>query len=239
MSWSGATAAAVAFAIGGCGNGSGASALPQGAEHVTIDPASFSATIDNPYWPMAVGARWTYRETDDEGGKRHVVVTVLPGTKTIMGVETRIVHDQVTDKAGALVEDTHDWYAQDADGNVWYFGEATTEYEHGKPPSTAGSWEAGVGGAEPGVVVPADPKPGLSYREEYYAGQAEDAAEVLAVDEKVEVPYGFFQDALLTRNTTAVEPKVEEHKLYVKGIGPVLEIGISGGTDKTVLLRRQ
>lgn len=187
---------------------------------------------------MAVGTRLTYRETDDEGGKRNVVVTVLPGTKTIMGVETRIVHDQVKDGAGAVVEDTHDWYAQDGDGNVWYFGEATKEYEPGKPPSTAGSWEAGVDGAEPGVVVPADPRPGLSYREEYYAGQAEDAAEVLAVDEKVEVPYGFFQGALLTRNTTAVEPKVEEHKLYVKGVGPVLEIGISGGTDKTVLLSR-
>ena len=233
-----ASAASIALALGGCGGGSGASGLPQGAEHVAIDPASFSATIDNPYWPMAVGARWTYRETDDEGGKRRVVVTVLPQTKTIMGVETRIVHDQVTDGAGVVVEDTHDWYAQDADGNVWYFGEATTEYEQGKPLSTAGSWEAGVDGAEPGVVVPANPEPGLSYREEYYAGQAEDAAEVLAVDEKVEVPYGFFQGALLTRNTTAVEPQVEEHKLYVKGVGPVLEIGTSGGTDKTALLTR-
>lgn len=137
---------------------------------------------------------------------------------------------------GHVVEDTYDWYAQDADGNIWYLGEDTKEYKNGKVATTEGSWQAGVDGAQPGIAVPADPEPGLSYREEYYAGQAEDAARVLAVDEKVEVPYGFFQGALLAQNVTALAPKVAEHKFYVKGIGPVREISVSGGSDETELV---
>jgi hypothetical protein len=227
---------ALTLLVAGCGGG-GHQALPTGSEHVDIDPASFSSTIDNPYWPMRVGTRWTYRETDDEGGRRTVVVTVTPQTRTILGVETRVVHD-VVGADGGIVEDTRDWYAQDADGNVWYFGEQTTEYEQGKPPSTAGSWEAGVDGAEPGIAMPAHPRPGLSYRQEYSRGEAEDAAEVLSLDEKVEVPLGFFTNVLLTRDVTTLDPKVSEHKFYARGIGPLLEIGISGGTDKAVLLSR-
>jgi len=228
--------ALVAIAIAGCGGGD-ANTLPTGAEHVAIDPADFSSTIDNPYWPMAVGTRWTYRETDNEGGKRRVVVTVTPETKTILGVETRVVHDRVTDESG-LVEDTQDWYAQDADGNIWYFGEDTKEYEEGKPPSTEGSWTAGIDGAEPGVVVPADPEPGLSYREEYYKGHAEDAASILGLDAYARVPYGRFEGMLQTRNTSGIEPDVVEEKLYARGVGPVLEITVSGGSDRAELISR-
>ena len=224
-------------AAAACGGGSKAAALPQGSEHVSLDPASFTTEIDNPYWPMAPGDRWAFRETDAKGANRRVEVTVTDQTKTIMGVEARVVHDVVTEN-GALVEDTYDWYAQDADGNVWYLGEDTKEYENGKVATTEGSWQAGVDGAQPGIVVPADPEPGMSYREEYYAGQAEDAARVLAVDEKVEVPYGFFQGVLLTQNVTPLSPKVAEHKFYVKGIGPVREITVSGGSDETELISR-
>ena len=202
---------------------------------MSLDPADFTTEIDNPYWPMAVGTRWTYRETDNEGGKRRVVVTVTPQTKTIVGIEARVVHDQVTDESG-VVEDTRDWYAQDTDGNLWYLGEDTKEYENGKLKTTEGSWEAGVDGAQPGVVVPAHPEPGLSYREEYYKGHAEDAASVLLVDGYARVPYGRFDEMLQTRNTSGIEPDTVEEKLYARGIGPALEITVSGGSDRAELI---
>ncbi len=145
--------------------------LPQGGERVTLDPADFTTRITNPYWPMRVGSRWVYRETDSEGTRQKVVVTVTPRTKLIAnGVRARVVRDVVTEK-GVPVEVTDDWYAQDRAGNVWYLGEATTEYEDGKPVSTEGSFEAGVDGAEAGVIMPARPRPGLRYRQEYYEGR--------------------------------------------------------------------
>ena len=164
---------------------------------------------------MPVSRRWTYRETDNESGKRRVVVTVTPETKTIMGIEARVVHDQVSDESG-VVEDTRDWYAQDTDGNLWYFGEDTKEYENGKLKTTEGSWEAGVDGAQPGIILPAHPEPGMSYREEYYEGHAEDAASC-SLDGYAEVPYGRFEQMLQTRNTSGIEPKVEEKALRAGG----------------------
>ena len=133
------------------------------------------SAIDNPYWPMAPGSRWVYRETDGKGGVMKVVVTVTDRTKTIDGIAATVVHDVVSED-GKVVEDTFDWYAQDRWGNVWYLGEDTTEYEDGKA-STAGSWEAGVDGAQAGVILPGQPEVGQAYRQEYYAGEAEDAGE--------------------------------------------------------------
>src|SRR5262249_44334115 len=156
--------AAVAVALGACGGGgSSASALPTGTEPSNLDPAEFTTEIDNPYWPMRPGDRWVYRGTDNEGAKRQDVETVTNRTKTIEGIEARVVHDVVSEH-GRVVEDTFDWYAQDADGNIWYLGEDTKEFENGKLKTTEGSWEAGVDGAEPGIVVPAKPEPGVSYR---------------------------------------------------------------------------
>ena len=137
-----------------------AAPLPRGSETVHLEPAEFSTTIDNPYWPMKPGSRWVYRETDSEGTKQKVVVTVTNETKLIAnGVTARVVRDVVTEK-GKSVEVTEDWYAQDRRGNIWYLGEATTEYENGKPVSTAGSFEAGVDGAQAGVIMPARPAAG-------------------------------------------------------------------------------
>lgn len=233
-----AIATGVLAGVTACGGGTRSASLPQGTEPSRLDPADFTTEIDNPYWPMPVGRRWTYRETDNESGKRRVVVTVTPQTKTIMGIEARVVHDQVTDESG-VVEDTLDWYAQDADGNVWYLGEDTKEYAHGKLETTEGSWEAGADGAEPGVVVPAHPEPGLAYREEHYKGHAEDAAQVLALDAYARVPYGRFEHMLQTRNTSGIEPDVVEEKLYARGVGPVLELTVSGGSDRAELTTRR
>ena len=240
-----ATAVATAIAIAACGgNGdeitgapaSGGSSLPKGSEPVRLDPAEFTTEIDNPYWPMAVGSRWVYRETDPEGTRQRVVVTVTEKTKRIAnGIEARVVRDVVTED-GAPVEVTDDWYAQDAAGNVWYLGEDTTEFENGKPVSKQGSFEAGVDGAQPGVIMPAEPEAGLAYRQEYYAGEAEDEGEIVSLDEQAEVPFGHFREVLMTRDLNPLEPKILELKFYARGVGPVLAIGVSGGADREELV---
>jgi hypothetical protein len=218
----------------GCGSNE-QDALPQGDEPVKLDPADFTTTFDNPYWPMRPGNRWVYRETEAGGSTNRVEVVVTNQTKEIVGIETRVIHDVVT-KDGQLVEDTFDWYAQDARGNLWYLGEDTKEYKKGKVASTEGSWEAGVDGAQPGILLPGEPQVGVSYREEYYKGQAEDAAEILSLNEWVEVPYGSPRNVLMTKEFTPIDPDVLEHKFYAKGVGPVLVLGISGGSKREELV---
>jgi hypothetical protein len=238
------TAALLAAAIGAlalvaCGEdskGLSEPGLPQGSESVKLDPAEFTTNIDNPWWPMRPGSRWVYREIDTDGTRQKVVVTVTDRTKMIAnGIEARVVHDVVTED-GMPVEVTDDWYAQDADGNVWYLGEATAEYENGKVVSRGGSFEAGVDGAQAGIIMPADSKPGLAYREEYYKGEAEDEAKVLSVAEQAEVPSGHYRPTLMTANVNPLEPKVQEYKFYARGVGPVLVLHSSGGSGREELL---
>jgi hypothetical protein len=213
--------------------------VPRGSEQVRLNPSDFTTHIDNPWWPMRVGSRWIYRETDPTGANQRVVVTVTRRTKKIAnGIAARVVHDVVTED-GEFVEVTDDWYAQDRCGNIWYLGEATKEYENGKVVSTEGSFEAGVDGAQAGVIMPAKPRVGLSYRQEYYAGHAEDRAAVVSLGEQAEVPFGHFKKGkvLMTRDLNPLEPKILEFKFYARGIGPVLAVGVSGGSDREELLR--
>ena len=233
---------AIAAAVSGCGSGDSASSgepsgssLPQGSDHVSLDPSDFTTDIDNPYWPMQPGSRWVYDEVED-GERLRVEVTVTDRTKVVDGIEAVVVHDVVSTPGGEPIEVTDDWYAQDSEGNIWYLGEETAEYRHGKPVSTSGSFAAGVDGAEAGVILPADPEPGMSYREEYYPGEAEDSASVLSVDEQAEVPAGHYTDALMTSNVNPLEPKVQEYKFYAEGVGPVLTVHTSGasGTEELV-----
>jgi len=217
--------------LAGCGSDS--TSLPRGSEPSKLEPGDFVSEVDNPYWPMTPGSTWVYRED----GQR-VEVTVTDRKKQIVGIPATVVHDVVTED-GARVEDTWDWYAQDKDGNVWYLGEDTKEYENGKLKSTEGSWQAGVDGAEAGVVVPAKPEVGLTYRQEYYKGEAEDAARILSLDERVEVPFGRFTDVLMTKDYTPLEPRILEHKFYAKGVGPLLALTVSGGSDREELIRFQ
>jgi hypothetical protein len=230
-----AVVALCVIAAAACG-GDSAQSLPTGAEPVDLDPADFTTTIDNPYWPMAPGSRWVYRETDAEGPEQRVVVTVTDRTKSILGIEARVVHDVVTED-GQVREDTYDWYAQDGDGNVWYLGEDTKEYENGALKSTEGSWQAGVDGAQPGILLPGRPEQGLAYRQEHKHGEAEDAAKVLSLDARAGVPYGSFRQLLLTEETTPLEPGLVEQKFYARGVGPVLAITVSGGSDRETLVR--
>ncbi|HEU4980201.1 MAG TPA: hypothetical protein VFT14_03220 [Solirubrobacterales bacterium] len=214
----------------------GSSTLPQGADGVSLDPAEFTTEITNPYWPMRPGSRWVYRETDGDAVQR-VVVTVTERTKRIAnGIEARVVRDVVSED-DEPVEVTDDWYAQDSDGNVWYMGEDTAEYENGKIVSREGSFEAGVDGAQPGVIMPADPEVGQSFRQEYLEGEAEDRARVLSLDAEASVPFGSFEGVLQTEDTNPLsDPPEVEHKFYARDIGPVLAIGVAGGSGREELV---
>ncbi len=210
--------------------------LPQGSDPVELDPSEFTAGSDHPYFPLEPRRQWTYRETDTSGATATVVVTVSSETRQVAnGVEARIVRDTVTED-GELVEDTFDWYAQDADGNVWYLGEETAEFEEGKLATREGSFEAGADGALPGVIMPADPAVGIEYRQEYYEGEAEDNGAVLALGQQADAPLGHFDEVLLTADTNALEPDILEYKLYAPDVGMVTALGISGGADREDLV---
>jgi hypothetical protein len=193
------------------------------------DSADFVGVIDNPYFPLTPGTTLVYRGVSD--GEREVVrVTVTHETKDVLGIAATVVRDRVF-VDGKLAEDTFDWYAQDRQGNVWYLGEETKEYADGKVVGTEGSWEAGVDGAQPGVIMPAAPEIGLTYRQEFYEGEAEDVAKAVALDEAVDVPAGSFEGILVTEDWTPLEPKLLERKYYARGVGVVLERRIKGGEE--------
>src|SRR5512132_1605447 len=198
-------------------------------------PENFGTVIDNPYMPFMPGTRTVFEGVSDGERERNVVL-VTDRTKVILGVTTTVVHDTVFSANGDLAEDTFDWYAQDRFGNVWYFGEDTAEYTNGQVSSTTGSWEAGVDGAQPGVVMLAQPTVGESYHQEFLKGEAEDVGTVVAIDGRVSVPYGSFDQVLVTEDTTPLEPQILEHKFYAPGIGVVLERVLRGGQEVSRLV---
>ena len=224
--------------VSGCSSssepGGGAKQTSGKAYAPNIDPASFTTEIDNKYFPLKPGTIFVYRGKTADATEGDTV-KVTSDIKTIMGVECVIVDDKVAED-GKLTEQTYDWYAQDKEGNVWYFGENSKEYENGKVKSTGGSWEAGKDGAEPGIIMPADPKIGETYRQEYYKGEAEDMARALKLDGSVEVPYGSFDNVLVTDEWTPLEKNVAEHKFYVPGVGNVKEIATKGPQETLKLI---
>ena len=199
-----------------------------------FDSATFVSGVTNPFFPLTPGAVYTYHAETSEGTET-TVDEVLSETKTVAGVEATVVHDQVY-VDDALVEDTFDWYAQDEEGNVWYLGEDTKEYEDGVVVSTEGSWEAGVNGAEAGIVMLAHPKKGTAYAQENAPDVAEDQARVTSLNESVTVPYGTFDGVLQTVEWTPLEHGVREYKYYAEGVGLVLETSKRGGGERTELL---
>lgn len=237
------TAALLPALLGACGGsshnsstaGSATSTLPQSSEPSHLNPADFTTQIDNPYWPMPVGRRWQVHVSNPRGESLQETITVTNQTTRIAdGVTARVVHDAVYTQ-GKPTEITDDWYAQDKDGNVWYFGEDTAAIENGKK-DTSGSFEAGRDGAEAGIAMAAHPVVGLTYREEYYRGHAEDQTKVLALDQQVQAPAGHFTGAILTDDYSPIEPTVSEYKLYAKGVGPVVAVSVSGEAEREDLI---
>ncbi len=193
-----------------------------------INPADFSADITNKYFKLTPRTKWIYEGKTEEGLER-IEYYVLDETKTVMGVTARVVWDRVW-LDGDLIEETFDWYSQDKEGNVWYFGEETYEVFQGEIQNTNGAWEAGIDGALPGIYMKASPKIGDSYYQEYYEGEAEDRGDVLSLTENVKVPMGSFANCLKTRDYTLLDPGADEHKYYCIETGNVvLEIGLEDG----------
>lgn len=208
-------------------------------EPPVVGPDDFVSVIDNPYLPLEPGTTFVYEaETEDEFILNHVTVT--NDTKVILGVTCTVVFD-VEWVDGVLMEETFDWFAQDEFGNVWYFGEDTTEYLYDEAgnflgTSKEGSWEAGVDGAVQGIIMPANPLPGLSYRQEFYEGVAEDMARNLRLNATVSVEYGDFGDCLQNMEWTPLAPGEVELKYYALGVGLVLIQELMGKTVRVELV---
>jgi len=201
---------------------------------LVIDPTNFVAAIDNPFYPLTPGMMMIFEGATSEGNER-VETHVTHDTKRILGLYCVVVRDRVL-VDDELVEETLDWYAQDKSGNVWYFGEDSREYEEGALVGTKGSWEAGVDGAIAGIIMPAHPQVGEIYRQEYYAGEAEDMAKVVSLTESSAVPYGAFDNLLMTEEWTPLEPGLVEQKYYAAGVGLVLEVLVQGGSGRVELV---
>ncbi len=193
---------------------------PAQAYTPNVTASELSAAITNALSPAPVGATWTYEAETDEGLER-IEVTVEAATRQVWGAAARVIRDTAY-LDGEMIEDTWDWFAQDGEGNVWYLGEDTTEYENGVAASKVGSWETGVGGALAGVVMLADPQVGDVYRQEYLVGEAEDYGEVVSLDNTVSVEAGTFENCLKTRDLSAIDPELDELKYYCPGVGLAL-----------------
>ncbi len=237
--------AAAALVAGTLGGGAGA-AVAKGQKTFrsgagpgwpkTLRPSDFVGRVDNPWFPLKPGSTWFYRGLE---GHTHMSdrMRVKHKRKRILGVNTTIVHDVVS-KHGKPREVTNDWYAQDRDGNVWYFGENTKELDrHGHVTSREGSFQAGRHGARPGVLFPGDPKRGQSARQEYYKGHAEDHFKILDTSARVQSPFVSSHHAVETKEWTPLEPGIVEHKYYVRGVGDVKEKTVKGGRERLQLIR--
>ncbi len=247
-----ATAAVLAVIAAGCGSSDGGSssstsaavtspselAPVQGKYAPSIDPANFVAAIDNRYFPLKPGTGFHYEGVAEDGTTPQTDDEIVTHqTKKIMGVDATVVRDTVSSR-GKPIEKTFDWYAQDKDGNVWYMGEDSRELRHGKFVKVSDSWEGGVDGAQPGIIMPGDPQPGEEYRQEYYPGYALDQARVLGSGGHVKVPFGSYKDTLLTDETAPkLDPGVHEHKYYVAGVGDIKEQTVAGNHEQIQLVR--
>lgn len=199
---------------------------PDAPYTVDITGADLSATINNTFFPAPVGATWQYQADTDEGLEQIDVVVLAStdpmGNKMVMGFEARVIRDTVT-LNGDVIEDTWDWYGQDAGDNVWYIGEDTAEFEDGEFVCNCGAWEWGINNALPGYLMLADPQVGDAYRQEYLVGEAEDIAEIVERDVTVNVAAGMFTGCIKTRDMSVIDRSYEEFKYYCPGIGIVLE----------------
>jgi hypothetical protein len=218
---------------------SAALAVPQALHPANIEirfnPANFSnpLTINNVFFPLVAGKTYVYRGKGTDGCEEDRV-DITTQTKVITGVTTRVVHDQVYEGVCggrlALSEDTYDWYAQDNSGNVWYLGEDSKECDGpGRCVQNQGSWQAGVNGARAGLIMLANPRNGDHYRQEYYAGHAEDEASVSGTELHVmltrpdAIQPRLFHHCIQTRESTRLEPGAVGYKYYCPNIGDVME----------------
>src|SRR4051794_13991594 len=188
-------------------------------------PADFAPRVDNPWFPLTPGTTLRYRGQQD-GKPGTDVFAITRKHKTILGIRATVVHDRIFLDGEGLAEDTLDWYAQDKHGTVWYLGEATKELDHGKVVSREGSWQAGVKGAKAGVFMPAHPRVGQTFRQEYFKGQAEDHVQIVTLR----------GNRMKAKEWTPLEPGVRDRKIYERGVGTVIEETVRGGSERWALV---
>jgi hypothetical protein len=232
-----ATCGALLLAAGTCSCAGGPPTIdPAGVDGLEIptpsaDPGDFTDAVDNAYLPLDPGSRWVYAVTGAAGDLTEVVT--VTGTRTVQGVTTTVVQDVTRDERRRVVSDERSFYAQDTDGNVWIFGQ-----EHGGGRDAAGpTWEAGVDGAEAGLVMAADSRVGDGYAMGLADGIAEDRARVLAVSDQRTVPAGEYDDLVQLEVTSPLEPGVVERRFYAPGVGLVYAETITGDSESVQLVR--
>jgi len=198
----------------------GGSAMATTVEVPLPAPAAFTTTIDNQYWPLQVGTYAYMAETED--GCEYNKLTIDGATDTVAGYTVLVVRDQEWESeecdpsSATLAEDTLDYYAMEiSNQNVWYFGEDTWSIDEESEFCTEdGAWLAGENDAEAGIVMLGSPSSGDRYKQEYWEDEAEDWGAVLRLNAKVSIEYGEFEDCLMTREWTPLEPGEVEHKFY-------------------------
>jgi hypothetical protein len=225
----------VAATLAGCGG--------DGSVESTVAPVldefagvTFVSGVDNRFLPFTAGSTWSYRGEED-GEVEVIEVIVSDETRRVAGVNAVVVRDTVTHD-GELVEDTFDWYAQDSEGNVWYLGEDSREYENGEVVSTAGSWETGMDGAQPGIIMYADPAAhiGVPYRQEFYPGEAEDVAQIVQTGATITIGGTVYTGVVVISEWNPLDPGVVENKYFAPGVGVVLEEVVEGGSGRVELV---
>jgi hypothetical protein len=211
----------------------------------TFEPG---ASIDNPYFPLERGTIRTYAgsKADPDTGETETESNDLFATfetAKVFGVDTTVIRDVVY-KNGRLAEDTVDWYAQDTDGNLWYFGEIVINYEYDDAgnftgTNNGGAWKAGVDGARPGWAMPAEPGFGPAYYLEYALGVAEDESLPVGLDETVTIDQGQYENVLKVVDSSVLNPDGVEFKYYAPGVGEIREEALlrDGSVDFTTDLQ--
>jgi hypothetical protein len=208
----------------GASNEGNLSAQPQPAPN-------FNNPQANAYFPITPGLITRLHGKDGTARFREVV-TVTDKTKLINGIKATTIRDVLRRSDGSLAEKTHDWYADDNNGNVWYLGEHTATYDrHGHVLSREGSWEAGVNGATMGKIMTANPVVTDAYRQEYLKGHAEDQAWIVQRGATVTVPAGTYSHVVRSLEWSRLEPKNVSVKFYAPGIGILTERDMSGGSE--------
>ena len=198
---------------------------------VNLTPADFVDVVDNPYFPLPAGAKWVFEIREANKSPQTDTLEVQKEKRKVNGVQATVVRDTVS-SGNQIVEDTYDWFVQDKYGNVWYVGEEVDNYIAGVLVNHSGSWEWGVDGAQPGIIMWADPAAHMDekYRQEYYLGKAEDMGQVLSVDESVTVPFGSFDKVVKTLDFSNIEP-AQEQKFYAPGVGLIKEMDVNGNEE--------
>ncbi len=213
---------AVAVGAAGCDDSSGP-AFKANLDAAICAPTAgpFSSTLTHAFFPAATGTVWRL-EGSDNGKAVVLLITALDSTEVVAGVTTRVIEERET-LEGSLVEISYNFFAQTSDGTICYYGEDVDLYQAGVIVGHEGEWRAGIGGAQPGILIPAAPEKGQAFVQEIAPGVAQDRVQIVASGESTTVPLGTFTATIRYRETSPLEPGVRSTKVYAEGLGPIVD----------------